>query len=113
MFSEVQREETPKRVMLSPTKTTVLVPSGDNSNLAARGFDEAHGDARGDTHNTRRSGNLWCEHCQRSNHNRENCWNLYGKPQNLKDNKGNRSISQNLEDSRLHQNLKTRLVRIC
>ncbi|RVW27267.1 hypothetical protein CK203_103096 [Vitis vinifera] len=42
--------------MLSPTKTTVLVPSGDNSNLAARGFDEAHGDARGDTHNTRRSG---------------------------------------------------------
>ena len=45
--------------------------------------------------NTGRSGNLWCEHCQRSNHNHENCWKLYGKPQNWKDNKGNRSTSQN------------------
>ena len=81
--------------MLGPTKTTVSVPSSDNSALAACGVDGALGDAHGDTHNTRRSGNLWCEHCQRSNHNRENCWKLYGKQQNWKDNKGNRSTSQN------------------
>ncbi|KAL6344335.1 hypothetical protein AAG906_037913 [Vitis piasezkii] len=42
--------------MLSPTKTTISVPSSDNSALAARGVDGAHGDAHGDTHNTRRSG---------------------------------------------------------
>ncbi|RVW96886.1 Retrovirus-related Pol polyprotein from transposon RE1 [Vitis vinifera] len=58
VFAEVRREETHKRVMLDPTKTTVLVPSGDNSALTARG-------------------------------------KLYGKPQNWKDNKENRSTSQN------------------
>ncbi|RVW73591.1 hypothetical protein CK203_055131 [Vitis vinifera] len=82
--------------MLGPTKTTVSVPSSDNSALAACGVDGALGDAHGDTHNTRRSGNLWCEHCQRSNHNRENCWKLYGKPQNWKDNKGNRNQLEQL-----------------
>ena len=44
--------------MLGPTKATDSIPSGDNSALAAHGIDGAHGDAHGDTCNTRRSGNL-------------------------------------------------------
>ena len=49
VFAEVRREETRKRVMLGPTKTTVSVPSGDNSAIPVHGVDAARGDVRGDT----------------------------------------------------------------
>ncbi|RVW30784.1 hypothetical protein CK203_077115 [Vitis vinifera] len=44
VFAEVRREETRKRVMLGPTKTTVSVPSGDNSAIPVHGVDAARGD---------------------------------------------------------------------
>ena len=55
-FAEVQREETPKRVMLSTVKTTT-----ENSAFSARGPENF----RGESQSQKKNGNLWCDHCQR------------------------------------------------
>lgn len=30
----------------------------------------------------------WCEHCQKSGHTKETCWDIHGKPPDWKPNKG-------------------------
>ena len=88
IFTEVSREETRKCVMLGGATTPIIASNTtiDNSALAAHKNDIPCGD----THNNRRNGNLWCDHCQRSNQSRENCWKLNGKPPNFRDNRGTR-----------------------
>lgn len=45
----------------------------------------------------KKSGNLWCNHCQRSNHSRDKCWKLHGKYDNWND------TSNNRRDTKGHQ----------
>ena len=85
IFAEVRREETCKRVMLGTVKATT-----ENSAFSVRGPENSHGESQ----NQRKGGNLWCDHCQRSNHSRDKCWKLYGKPDNLKDTRNNRRDSK-------------------
>ena len=63
--------------------------SPDTAENAALAVGSSKNSNRGEPHNNWR-GNLWCDHCQRSNHNKENCWRLHGKPPNWRDNRGNR-----------------------
>ena len=57
--------------------------TADNSDLTACKDDSSCGDTC-----NRRNDNVWCDHCQRSNHSHENCWKLNGRPPNFRDNQG-------------------------
>ena len=78
--------------MLGESKPSIFV---DNSALAAWGPKTTN---RGDTRNPQRR-NLWCDHCQRTNHTRETCWKLHGKPANGKENRTNKHESKGFQTS--------------
>lgn len=64
----------------------------ENSALVVGRFKNSN---RGEPCNNR-IGNIWCDHCKKLNHNKENCWRLHGKP-NWSDNKGNRRDPQGFQ----------------
>ncbi|KAL5840222.1 hypothetical protein ACOSQ4_012830 [Xanthoceras sorbifolium] len=76
-FSEVQREESRKKVMLG-TRSTNLT-AGEGSALAVRGPQVHHADE-----NRPRKGQPWCDHCHKHGHSKDTCWKLYGKPADWK-----------------------------
>ncbi|KAI3451313.1 hypothetical protein Pfo_007978 [Paulownia fortunei] len=49
-------------------------------------------------------GNLWCDLCQKSNHKKENCWRIHGKPRGWKDNRPNRINSRGYQAATLEVN---------
>eukprot|EP00257_Ricinus_communis_P028206 XP_025015620.1 uncharacterized protein LOC112536923 [Ricinus communis] len=75
VFAEVRREESRRLVMLGKKGSN---SSTENSALAAaesyarrvKKFDEKP--------------RVWCDHCNKPKHTRENCWKLHGKPANWK-----------------------------
>nr|XP_048326741.1 uncharacterized protein LOC125421570 [Ziziphus jujuba var. spinosa] len=73
-FSEVQREEARKSVMLNklvPITTNLEVESFA---LVTRGFQEE----------VNKDGKPWCDHCKHPWHTWETCWKIHSKPQNWK-----------------------------
>lgn len=84
IFAEVRREETRKRVMLGTVKTTA-----ENSAFSARGSENFR--------SQKRNGKFWCDYCQRSDHSRDRCWKLHGKPDNWKDTRNYRRDSKGLQ----------------
>ena len=78
--------------MLGESKPSISI---DNSTLTAQGPETTN---RDDTQNPRRR-NLWCDHCQRTNHTRESCWKLHGKPANGKENRTNKHESKGFQTS--------------
>lgn len=87
IFAEVRQEEYRRRVMLGDSQNLVTL---EGSALTTGNFDRNN---RGNNHNNRK-GDLWCDHCQKSNHNKENCWRIHGKPAGWKDSRSNRKNSR-------------------
>ena len=90
VFAEVWREECCKSAMLGAVKP---VGTPENSAFSACGSENFLGEIR----NTKRNRNLWCDYCQRSNHNRDKCWKLQGKPENWKDTRNTRRYSRGFQ----------------
>lgn len=74
--------------MLGTVKTTT-----ENSAFSVHGPENSRGESR----SQKKSGNSWCDYCQRSNHSRDKCWKLHGKPDNWKDTRNNRRDSRGLQ----------------
>lgn len=72
IFAEVRREEFRKQKMLG-SKDSIIT---DNSAMAA--YNQSNFNTMSRT--GRKSGSLWCDHCNRPHHTRETCWKLHGKP---------------------------------
>ena len=96
VFAEVRREEQRRRVMLKETKASVT----ENSALAAhKSYDESgFRKPTASSTNFRQKGRLWCDHCKKSNHSRDTCWEIHGKPADWKPrmkNKGYQAAASN------------------
>lgn len=90
VFSEVRREESRRRVMLSST----LNPATEGSALVTCSpFNSkpAGGDQK-------KNGRPWCDHCKRPGHTKDNCWKIHGKPADWKP-----SSRSNMATSEHHQ----------
>ena len=84
VFSEVQREETRRKVMVGvgnnqpSSEGSALAVKGPHPNAAARGTQSTNNS------NQRRGGRPWCDYCKRTGHTKETYWKLYRKPVDLK-----------------------------
>ncbi|KAK3004629.1 hypothetical protein RJ639_019506 [Escallonia herrerae] len=76
-FSEIRREETRRKVMLTNLNPKPAVDV-ENSALLVKGNEY-------DNDKKKRS---WCDHCKKSWHTRETCWKIHGKPPNWKKKNG-------------------------
>ena len=79
IFTEVHREESKRKYILGDSKTPLQTKA---SALAAKDQESQHTTENSSNSQHACKGNLWCDFCQRSNHNRENCWKLHGRPAN-------------------------------
>ena len=75
VFSEVRREESRRKVMLQNPSDSVL--THQHSTLASVKQGDVFAESRARE-------KLWCDHCKRPNHTKENCWKIHGKPANWK-----------------------------
>ncbi|KAL5565431.1 hypothetical protein UlMin_028595 [Ulmus minor] len=75
-FSEVRHEESRKKFMMGSQnhQSTTKI-----SALAARGSSFQATDNR-----KKKQGRPWCDHCRKTGHTKETCWNIHGKPANWK-----------------------------
>lgn len=83
VFSEVRREESRKRVMLTDSlplvEVSALISTSDTlSESVAHTYH---------TYNNRPKGRPWCEHCKKPGHVKETCWKIHGKPLDWKANR--------------------------
>ncbi|KAK3030878.1 hypothetical protein RJ639_037228 [Escallonia herrerae] len=93
-FSEIRREETRRKVMLTNLnpKPTVDV---ENSALVVKGNE----------YDNDKKKRPWRDHCKKSWHTRETCWKIHGKPPNWKKKNGydNRAFQLSNEGNQGHQ----------
>ena len=73
VFSEVRREEYRRKVMFGE----VLTPVTENSALVVQDSTK-----RGNFRPPAKRSQAWCDHCQKSYHTKDKCWDLHGKPAN-------------------------------
>ncbi|RVX10632.1 hypothetical protein CK203_016941 [Vitis vinifera] len=74
-FSEVQREESRKKIMMGSQDS---VTNPESSALAVRGNPSNNNDHRP------KKGRPWCDHCRRPGHTKDTCWKIHGKPTDWK-----------------------------
>ncbi|KAL5565961.1 hypothetical protein UlMin_029125 [Ulmus minor] len=74
-FSEVRREESRKKLMMSDNLSTSTV---EGSALYTHNSSQD---------NKSRKGRPWCEHCKKPGHTKETCWKIHGKPADWKPNR--------------------------
>ncbi|XP_038709691.1 uncharacterized protein LOC120004410 [Tripterygium wilfordii] len=72
-FSEVRREESRKKLMMSLPQHIHMTES---SALAAQGTQVASYGNR----QKNKGGRPWCDHCRKPGHVKETCWKIHGKP---------------------------------
>ncbi|KAJ9689256.1 hypothetical protein PVL29_014767 [Vitis rotundifolia] len=78
VFSEVNREESRRNVMLEkklfgPVENSALL--GTIATASRNPNNQRHPDDKP---------RVWCDHCNKPRHTRETCWKLHGKPANWK-----------------------------
>ena len=71
VYSEIRREETRKEVMLS----SPILPTPDLSAMVSN---------RSSNNPSLDKGKLFCDHCKKTGHTRDRCWEIHGKPSNWK-----------------------------
>ncbi|KAK3037893.1 hypothetical protein RJ639_032123 [Escallonia herrerae] len=76
-FSEIRREETRRKVMLTNLNPKPEVDV-ENSALVVKGNE----------YDNDKKKRPWCDHCKKSWHTRETCWKIHGKPLNWKKKNG-------------------------
>ncbi|KAK3027903.1 hypothetical protein RJ639_040280 [Escallonia herrerae] len=76
-FSEIKREETKRKVMLTNPNPKPAVDV-ENSALVVKGNE----------YDNDKKIRPWCDHCKKSWHTRETCWKIHGKPPNWKKKNG-------------------------
>ena len=85
VFSEVRREENRRKVMLKET-----IPAGNNgpevSALMSKGPVVGSGSKT-------QKGRPWCEHCRKTGHSKDTCWEIHGKPTDWKPKQNNKNRS--------------------
>lgn len=74
IFSEDRREESRKMMMLGSDGS--MLQNVENSAMVVQNQEKSS--------DPRVERKFWCDHCNKSNHNRDKCWKLHGKSQNWK-----------------------------
>ncbi|XP_054821301.1 uncharacterized protein LOC129320121 [Prosopis cineraria] len=87
-FAEVRREASRRKVMLPGISSTL--PSSEVSALVSRQSDQGQKESRG---------KVVCEHCRKTGHSKDKCWDLHGKPPDWKPRKGKSRGYQTTSDS--------------
>ena len=78
IFSEVRREENRRKVMLKPKNFTGHTGTGpETSALMSKKA------PNGSSQNQQKK-RPWREHCRKTGHTKDTCWELYGKPPDWK-----------------------------
>lgn len=81
-FDEVRREESRKRVMLTPSKPEMNSMEIQGSALVSK--------QQNSRRSPRQTERIWCDYCQKPYHTRDTCWDLHGKPADWKPKKQRR-----------------------
>ncbi|KAL5553898.1 hypothetical protein UlMin_041299 [Ulmus minor] len=74
-FSEVRREESRKKLMMTDNLSTSTV---EGSTLYTHNSSQD---------NKSKKGRPWCKHCKKLGHTKETCWKIHGKPADWKPNR--------------------------
>ena len=86
VFSEIQVEESPRKVMSSNEPAPIL--NNDTSALFVKGTES----------NSDKKKKLWCDFCKKYWHTRDTCWKIHGKPPGGKPIRPERAL-QSITDS--------------
>ena len=79
VFAEVRREESRRKIMLGDPRSPI---QSEVSALVFRSYQRNQKPDFSVESKCSRKGNLWCEYCKKTNHTKETCWKLNGKPPN-------------------------------
>ena len=79
VFAEVRREESRRKIMLGDPRSPI---QSEVSALVSRSYQRNQKPDFSVESKRSGKGNLWCDYCKKTNHTKETCWKLNGKPPN-------------------------------
>ena len=105
VFAAVRREESRRKIMLGDSRNSDSRNSvqTETSALVSKSYEQNRKSESSTESRRAKKGNLWCDFCQKTNHTRETCWKIHGKPPNQNNRENQRQPRQFQKESRAYQ----------